>query len=203
MATQIVKPYVVPSGASSPQGFEAPILTISSHILIAAPASFVFATFRDTSTWPAWNTFVPACVVKQSETSKASSISEHVLNAKDEMAMQVKMMPDANARQQGCIVTNTVDTPDTDGIFRICWEGKGFPKMMLRTLRTTEVVPRGEDACEFRTWEVMAGVLAYVVKTMYGTTLQERFEDCSREIKEYVEKKWLAEKGNTGGPQAI
>ncbi|KAB8349706.1 hypothetical protein FH972_023721 [Carpinus fangiana] len=165
MATQSVQIYPIPQAQQSPHGKEAPILSLSSYVLINCPAEKVFELFRDTSTWPAWNTFVPECGVNRSKDSK-SSLPEAKLDSGDGMAMQVKMTADANLRAQGGVVTDRVDTPGEDDIFRIQWESKGMPKMMLRTLRTTEVVPIGPNECEFRTWEVMAGPLAYVVKNI-------------------------------------
>ena len=47
-----------------------------------------------------------------------------------------------------------------------------------------------EVICEYRTWEVMAGPLAWIVKWIYGTVLQERFEDWSRDLKGFAEKTW-------------
>ena len=37
--------------------------------------------------------------------------------------------------------------------------------------------------CEFRTWEVMSGPLAYAVKWMFGQTLRERFCDFARDLR--------------------
>jgi len=73
-----------------------------------------------------------------------------------------------------------------------------MPGFLLRTHRTNEVQdilsPEKDGKvvmCEYRTWEVMAGPLTWIVKGIYGTVLQERFEDWSRDLKRFAEKTWL------------
>ena len=49
------------------------------------------------------------------------------------------------------------------------------------------------EGCEFKTWECQGGVMARIVKWMYGERLRVAFADWGRELKEYVEaspKEW-------------
>jgi hypothetical protein len=71
-----------------------------------------------------------------------------------------------------------------------CFEGGlTMPKMILYTERIHVV--RDLDAngggVEVRTWENFKGLSAYIVRSKYGETLQQRFEDWVRDLKRYVE----------------
>lgn len=81
-----------------------------------------------------------------------------------------------------------------------------MPRFLLRTHRTNEVqdissLEHGDEMvlCEYKTWEVMAGPMAWIVKGLYGAALQQRFEDWSRDLKRFAERTWLEEKAAHDG----
>jgi hypothetical protein len=68
-------------------------------------------------------------------------------------------------------------TQDLSSVYRIAWKGEGgFLSMGLQTERFHEVIVRGENECEVRTWEVMSGPVAYTVKWMFAGNLRGKFE---------------------------
>ena len=59
----------------------------------------------------------------------------------------------------------------------------------LRTERFHEIILRGEQECEVRTWEVMGGVLARTVKWLYQDTLDKKFKLWCEDLKKVSEQK--------------
>jgi hypothetical protein len=89
----------------------------------------------------------------------------------------------------------------TSGIYRISWAldpdkgigGGGYPKFMLQAQRVHEIRPivdgtGKETSCEIVTWECQKGILAKVVKSMYGKYMQERFEEWVKSLGDYCEE---------------
>jgi hypothetical protein len=89
----------------------------------------------------------------------------------------------------------------TSGIYRISWAldpdkgigGGGYPKFMLQAQRVHEIRPIVDEAgketsCEIVTWECQKGILAKVVKAVYGKYLQERFEEWVKSLGNYCEE---------------
>jgi hypothetical protein len=89
----------------------------------------------------------------------------------------------------------------TSGIYRISWAldpdkgiGRGgYPKSMLQGQRVHEIRPIVDEAgketsCEIVTWECQKGILAKVVKGLYGKYMQERFEEWVKSLGDYCEE---------------
>ena len=110
--------------------------------------------------------------------------------------------------------THTEDA-GRSGLYRISWAteagGPGaFPKFMLQGQRVHEIRPivdgtgKESSSCEIVTWECQRGVLAKVVKKMYGRYLQERFEEWAKSLGDYCEefvgKVDRRDFGSTSGP---
>ena len=88
------------------------------------------------------------------------------------------------------------------GIYRISWASDpdkgvgagGYPKFLLQAQRVHEIRPMvdhgtgRESGCEIVTWECQRGVLAKVVKSLYGKYLQERFEEWVKSLGDYCEE---------------
>jgi hypothetical protein len=87
------------------------------------------------------------------------------------------------------------------GIYRISWAtdpekgigGGGYPKFMLQAQRVHEIRPivdgtGRETGCEIVTWECQKGMLAKVVKSMYGKYLQERFDEWVKSLGDYCDE---------------
>lgn len=79
-------------------------------------------------------------------------------------------------------------TADLSTVYRISWrEGSGWMSRGLRVERFHEVIMRGDEECEVRTWEFQTSALAYIVKFMFAATIQERFKDWCEGLKTYCE----------------
>jgi hypothetical protein len=85
---------------------------------------------------------------------------------------------------------------DLSSVYRVAWKGDkiDFFAKGLNTERFHEIIVRGEEQCEVRTWEVMGGILAHTVKWLYKKTLDRKFEEWCAELKEFGERKWLEQK---------
>jgi hypothetical protein len=83
-------------------------------------------------------------------------------------------------------------TADLNKVYRVSWTGRsgGVMWWAMQLERFHEVIVRGEDECEVRTWEVMGGVLTRVVKLMYEKTLEEKLGLWCGDLKTYCEEKY-------------
>lgn len=163
------------------------VLYVSGGIKIDAPAEFVFDLFLNTGRWSDWNTFCPAAALIPEKAG--SDVTEEVIKKGSKIAVQVRMTPTSGLRTQNMAVTELNREE-----LRVCWKSEGMPEFLLRTMRTSQCVPLdaadGKAACEYRTYEAMNGPTAYVVKSMYGETLKDRFKDMANDLKAYAEKTW-------------
>ncbi|KAK4964007.1 hypothetical protein LTR66_012525 [Elasticomyces elasticus] len=155
---------------------------------INAPASKVFEAILDTPSWPQWNTFVPsATVTKQPHAQEGDSR----LAVGTCMTFKVSMTSTVSTISKEVVSIIENITPE-NRVGRICWSldnsGMLTPSFMIRAERVNEIEDNGDGTCEYRTWETFAGPAARFVKWKYEQTLQERFEDWVRDLREFVEK---------------
>jgi hypothetical protein len=86
------------------------------------------------------------------------------------------------------------------GIYRLSWATDadksladgGFPRFLLQVQRVHEVRPiiggGGGGGCEIVTWECQRGLLAPVVKALYGQYLQDRFDEWVKDLADHCEQ---------------
>jgi hypothetical protein len=187
------------------------VLPIYASTTINAPASTVLDAVLQVGEYPKWNTFVPrAQIVKQpdSDAPESSSMRQGAI-------MNFDVVMDASKPTKytptGLLVTDicTPDAPteyideemrkdptftaDLNQVYRVSWASHGgFVSMGLRSERFHEIIPTGDNQCEVRTWEVMGGVLAYTVKWMFSSTLQQKFKLWCDDLKKWCEEKHAA-----------
>jgi hypothetical protein len=88
-------------------------------------------------------------------------------------------------------------TADLNKVYRVSWTGHGGLYALGMSLeRFHEVIVLGETECEVRTWEIMSGPLARVVKLMFQDTLREKLGLWCEDLKRRCEK--LAEGARNG-----
>lgn len=195
--------------------------TGSAHI--NAPASFIFDMLLDTSTYSEWCTFVPRVVVDaqpstttcHGEGDKADDRSS-VLKLGTKFTFFAVMGGPGSKQTSRHLIVSDISTPsdpssyipsatldassvytaDLSNVYRVAWKGDKIDifALGLNTERFHELIVRGREQCEIRTWEVMGGVLAHTVKWLYRKTLNIKFSEWCEELKEYGEKKWTEEK---------
>lgn len=175
------------------------VVFISAGIKINAPAVHVFDILIETGRWSEWNSFIPSVDL---EKPKGSPDSSETLSTGTKMSMKIRMKPGANLMTQKMVVTELErPVPNERGhsgnVHRVCWKFTGLPEFMLRTGRTNDIIEEGEASCEYRTTEIQSGPSAYAVKSMYGETLQMRFEDMANDLKAYAEQTWAQNAGTT------
>lgn len=188
---------------------------------INAPASCVFDVLLDTSTYSEWCTFVPKAVVDeqpsptaQSSTNKANSKSA-VLRLGTRFTFFAVMGNPGSKQTPTHLIISDMSTPkepssyipaatleacpvytsELSKVYRVAWKGDkiDFFAKGLNTERFHEVIVRGEEECEVRTWEVMGGVLAHTVKWLYRKTLNRKFDEWCIELKHFAENRWARE----------
>lgn len=177
---------------------------------IDAPASVVFETYIDVSTWPNWNTFNPQVNIIKHSLDDQSQSSPVVIN-------NAQVITGANGAQlqtlspvfrEGTLlnIANTVQKSglsafsvflcyDVDAEERsVSWVYEStmnpYPKAMLEIERTTVVEDLGNNRCKFRTLERQRGLKASYSKIRHAKSLQKGFEAQAKGLKQYVEAKF-------------
>jgi hypothetical protein len=196
-----------PSGLATPTTPRASaVLTLAASTRISAPAATVFAIVCDTAKYPEWNTFIPkVTILSQPEGTDAESKvlelnTKFVFHAVMDLKKPGKDTPtqlritDFSTPEKpyneylGDLIKDESFTEDTSIVYRIAWKGEGsYLVMGLQTERFHEVIIRGEEECEVRTWEVMSGPVAYTVKWMFKANLQSKFELWVEDLKKRAE----------------
>ena len=199
-----------PNGLSNPTvGREAAILSLSSSAIISAPAALAWSIITDSTTYPSWNTFTPTVKIhsQPNGTPSDSPILTRDTSFTFDAVMdptrpdkvnptQLRVTDVSTPEERSSYITADVlendgtYTFDLGSVYRIAWKGEGgFAARGLRSERFTEVIVRGENECEVRTWELMGGILARTVKWFYKDMLNKRFEDWARGLRKYCEEK--------------
>jgi hypothetical protein len=211
-----------PKEVSTPTvSYENSVFSIAGSALINAPASFIFNILLDTATYPEWCTFVPKVVVDEqpaaaSTTDGSNHASDATLQLGTKFTFFAVMGTEVSKATPTHLIISDMSTPsqtssyvpasllsgssaytaDLSSVYRVAWKGDkiDFFAKGLNTERFHEVIVRGEEQCEVRTWEVMGGVLAHTVKWLYKKTLDRKFEEWCTDLKGFGEKKWLEQK---------
>jgi hypothetical protein len=191
------------------------VLTITASAQINAPASFVFDILLDTSTYPEWCTFVPKVVI---DSQPEGTSNNAILRPGTKFTFHAVMGTPGSKPTPTHLLLSDLSTPSTPSsyisleglqagkfpgytpdlstVYRVAWKGDkvDFFAKGLNTERFHEVIVRGEEQCEVRTWEVMGGVLAHTVKWMYGRVLGRKFEDWCGDLRGFGERRWQEDK---------
>jgi hypothetical protein len=183
-------------------------LAISSSININAPASVVFGVVCNTADYPKWNSFCPTVIIHHQPTGTPANSATLVIGTS--FTFNVVMdLAKPNKIQPTQLVVTDISTPerpsdyipletlrsdpsytsDLETVYRISWKSEGgFVSRGLRTERFHEIIARGNNECEVRTWEVMGGLLASTVKWFYQATLAQKFKDWCEDLKKASEE---------------
>lgn len=193
-----------PAGLTTPTVSHAQaILTLSGSTRIAAPAASVFAAVLQVGDWSKWNSFVPRVTTPDGQPLEKLELNVpfvfHVImnsnKPHSETATSLRCVdistPEAKSTYvpQAMLESGQGFTADLNQVYRVAWRSdSGF--LMSKGLtaeRFHEVIVIGEKECEVRTWELQNGPLVYVVKALFGTTLEGKFDNWCRELKAYCE----------------
>lgn len=157
---------------------------------INASAETIYNTIVDTSTWPKWSTFVP----KVDITSQPSGIDpdSKLLFEGTCMKLRVNMTSTSKSSATERVTPLSprpivADPPGTK--YEVGWRAEMAPSWVLAAHRINEIVTTDDPfTCEYRSYETMAGFAASIVKLVHGQHLTDRFNDWTRDLKEYCEK---------------
>jgi hypothetical protein len=200
------------------------VFAVTASAQINAPASLVFNIVRDTSTYPEWCTFVPKVVVVEQPSTASPAVGQDSSDQVPDATLQLGtrftffavMGTEGSKATPTHLIISDVSTPshvsayiptsvltasstytsDLSSVYRIAWKGDkiDFFARGLSTERFHEIIVRGEEQCEVRTWEVMSGVLAHTVKWLYKKTLDRKFQEWCTDLKGFGEMKWREHK---------
>lgn len=188
------------------------VFHISSSTTIAAPASLVFDIVLHTDEYKEWNQFVPSARIAKQEAADGRDVNhpshmhsncimtfDVVMNSKKPAGITETnlLVTDISTPEQptGYVSEELLQDPsftaDQSKVYRVSWATHGgFVARGLRSERFHEVIATSDTECEVRTWEVMGGVLAYTVKWLYQSTLQDKFALWTSDLKKRAESKY-------------
>ncbi|KAF2212939.1 hypothetical protein CERZMDRAFT_96613 [Cercospora zeae-maydis SCOH1-5] len=204
------------------------VLQVYSSRRIAAPASLVLETLLHIENYKSWNTWIPSGRIAKQDDSvddnnkDGASHEVDLSRMRKNSVMVFDVIMDANKpdkfSETNLIVTDIstpeqpsdyldaemLQDPSFDGdvhkVYRVSWATHGgWMTKGLRSERFHEIIPTTDNECEVRTWEIMGGVLAYTVKWMFQSTLQEKFELWTNDLKVWCEKQHQQHPQQTAG----
>jgi hypothetical protein len=188
------------------------ILQLSYSTIVRAPAPLVFDALLHVAEYPAWNSWVPAARILSQPTVVESGYDPNDLSRmRIGSVMTFDVLMDAQKPNKishtplrvvdictpseptayipPAMLEDPTFTADLNKVYRVSWTGHGALHTLGMSLeRFHEVIIVGENECEVRTWEVMSGPLARVVKLMYLNTLKEKLGLWCEDLKKRSEE---------------
>ncbi|KAF1832329.1 hypothetical protein BDW02DRAFT_571159 [Decorospora gaudefroyi] len=188
------------------------ILAVSYSTVVRAPAPLVFDTILRVADYAAWNTWVPSVVIHRQPSSSGNDLDT---SGQDRMSIGCTMQfnvvmntdrPDNITRAplkvpDICtpssptsyltpdLLADPTFTADLSKVYRVSWTGNGGMYGLAPKLeRFHEVIVINEKECEVRTWEMMGGIMARVVKVMLEDTLKGKIALWCEDLKRHCEK---------------
>jgi hypothetical protein len=190
------------------------VLSLFASATISAPAASVFDAVLHVAEYDKWNTFIPKAHITSQPSSNGDpndrsrmqigSIMDFyaVMDAKkpqktQQTGLQVSDIstPDRKSQyiDQATLDSDPAYMADLDKVYRVSWKSHGgFVSRGLQTERFHEIIVLSDNECEVRTWEVMGGPLANMVKWMYSKTLQQKFQLWVDDLKKHCERQSTA-----------
>jgi hypothetical protein len=187
---------------------EAAVLHIGSSTHINAPTTKVWGALTDTSTWPAWNSFVPRVTIR-SQPSKTTNDATNdelspILQNDTRFIFHVRMDPTSTSTKPqaatdvyGRVTECTPPNAETGEMGRIVWgvdpDAPGAMSTSLLKAERVHELKTVEGGTEVRNWEAQTGWLVYVVRLMYGQRLRDNFQLWVDDLRKFVEGVGMAD----------
>jgi len=188
------------------------ILQLPYSTVVHAPAPLVFDALLRVADYPAWNTWIPSAhILTQPSSSDASADPNDLSRMRNGSTMVFNVIMNADKptsitpTQLRVVDISTPSSPtsyltpdmladpsftaDLSKVYRVSWTGNGgMYALGIKLERFHEVIVRGENECEVRSWEIMGGLMARVVKALYEETLKDKVALWCEDLKAYCEK---------------
>jgi hypothetical protein len=188
------------------------VLEMCYSTIIRAPALRVFDTVLHVTEYALWNTWVPSArILSHPTTAEPDFDPKDLSHMRTGSVMTFDVVMDAkNPNKINHTPLKVVDistpsaptsyispamledptfTADLSKVYRVSWTGYGGLSTFGMSLeRFHEVILVGENTCEVRTWEVMSGPLARIVKLMYHDTLRQKLRLWCENLKKRCEE---------------
>lgn len=188
------------------------IFQMSYSTIVRAPAPLVFDAVLHVAEYPSWNTWVPSArILTNPTTAEPNSDADDLSRMRIGSVMIFDVVMDANKPNKirptplkvvnistpsaptsyisPAMLEDPTFTADLSKVYRVSWTGHGGLYALGMSLeRFHEVIISGENECEVRTWEIMSGPLARVVKLMYRNTLMKKVGLWCEDLKKRCEK---------------
>lgn len=192
---------------------EKAIAVVSYSTVVRAPAPLVFDTVLRVADYSAWNTWIPtARITAQPPSSSGNHDPNDLGRMRVGSEMEFEVVMDANKPDNITITKlkvadiSTPDAPssylspelledptftaDLSKVYRVSWtDNGGMYGFAPKLERFHEVIVLNENECEVRSWEIMTGMTARMVKLLMAETLKEKFTLWCEDLKKYCEKK--------------
>lgn len=196
------RPAILKTPLETPTHGSGGVFTITCSTVIAAPLTTIITTLLDTRTYPSWNAFVPnICINKQPASfpvPPACLVGRDIiglpttLQLGTDCTLDVHLDPDneskTNQTNIGVSLLEDFEHEGRQGV-RVAWRTGGLmPRFALRCERVQEFLDVGHGTVEYRCWETMYGLLASMVNSVVGKSLEWGFGAWMDGLKEYSEK---------------
>jgi hypothetical protein len=191
---------------------EKAVLQMSYSTVVHSPAALVFDTVLHVAEYRLWNTWVPSARILSQPITTEPDLDPNDLSHMrigSIMTFDVVMDPKKSNKINHTplkvvdictpsaptsyispeMLEDPTFTADLSKVYRVSWTGHGGLSSLGMSLeRFHEVIVLGENDCEVRTWEVMSGPLARIVKMMFQDTLKEKVALWCEDLKKRCER---------------
>ncbi|KXG52146.1 uncharacterized protein PGRI_084300 [Penicillium griseofulvum] len=175
------------------------ILHIGSSTFISASSLEVWEVLINTSTWPAWNSFIPKVTIRSQPDSMSNEPLSPIFQKGTTFTFHVSAEPTITFNIPLAVTEFTAPNPESASPGHIVWtvdyDAPGAPPPFLlvgermHELKDVELMvdDRLLRGTEVRHWEAMMGWLAHAVQWIYGRKLQQGFDTWVSDLKTFME----------------
>lgn len=179
------------------------VMSVSCSTTMAAPPLRCLEAVLDTADYPKWNTFCPRAIIDDApppaaEPDDAGSVEPelgeiakrpHFLHHGVKFQFEV-LMEQGKPTNRTALQVSVLEKFQRDGRtgYRVAWTMRGMPYYVLHAERVQEFVqtPDGRGT-EYYCFETFGGVMAYLMRRMVGSKLEDGFGRWMNSLKEWVE----------------
>ena len=158
--------------------------TVRAVTIVKATPTAVLDSLLDTSSYPAWNNFVPTVDLPHPSSGRLAAdvlFTEHV-----DMFGQGK--PSGLVKMK-LLMTTLKEKDEHNGTktFEVVWLGKAYPDWALRSERVHAISCDRQGVTTYDVWETFSGPLAVFVQLFVGGVLVKRFKQWNEELRDHTE----------------
>ena len=154
-------------------------------VICNAPASKVFATVTDSSTYKLWSSFIPKVEIEPSDASTPTLIKP---GTKIHFSVVMNPKKPQSFTPTDLLADGILEPTRPGETYYITWRATGFPQWLLFARRFWEIEDLEGGGSRVSTYEFQRGPLAAIVKMMYSARLYEALENDAKELAAFCER---------------